>query len=359
MAAEVLSNIAAALSTTFGEELRRQWNREAVLASVLPTRPTIGQGGGKQIAWNVLFSGNAAASFAEGSDIQGSEYNYDPAVPAVLSYGQYRTAFQISNLEINAAAASPMQARELGRIVLERVFDGLAKIASVANTDLFTGTGVDGSGNPNIIGLGSGQGTSGALVTSGSYAGINTATFAEWKANLLVNGGNPRALTLDLLANLEQLIFTASGEEPDLIVTSPGVYRKYEDLFTTAMRLMLDGRGPMSGFNGSTPVGTLFWRGKPILRDRNCPAGTLYMLNTRKVIQRVLPWQPLTAGINTYESQLPSTNGEDVKATAPIPCMVYPLGLTGSGVKWVAETYFQLSVERPNTCGYISDISEV
>jgi hypothetical protein len=350
MATENLSGISSALSTTFAARLRRQWNRVAVTASYLSMVPATGQGGGKQIGWDVEFSGASAASFVEGSDIQSGEWNTDPIVPATLSFGQYRSAFQLSNLEIKAAQASMGNARELGRIVVERLDGSLAKIASVANADIWSGTGTDGSGNPNIIGLPT------ALAATGSYAGLSKSTYSEWAGNVLANGGTARSLTQDLLYNGDQLAYTASGKTPKLIVASPGVYRKYAGLFETIKRVNVGPNGELPAFQGGERE--LSWKGMPFVRDRSMPTGTLVMLNTDDVKLRPLTGPVDEDGIMASSRTASSSNGE-TETELPLMVDVYPLARTGSAVKFMAEIYIQLQVERVNSHTLIQDISEV
>lgn len=350
MAVETLSGISSALATTFAARLRRQWNRVAVTAAVIPMVPATGQGGGKQIGWDVEFSGASAASFAEGSDVGAGEYNTDPIQPAVLSFGQYRSAFQLSNLEIKAAQANIANAAELGRIFAERLDGSVSKIASVANADIWTGTGSDGSSNPNIIGIPT------ALAASGAYAGLSKSTFTEWAGNILANGGVARALTQDLLYNLDQLIFTASGKTPKIIIASPGVYRKYAGLFEAIKRVMVGANGEVPSFSGGERE--LSWKGMPVIRDRNMPSGTLAMLDTEEIQLRPLTGLVDADGIMAQNRALVSSNG-DTSANLPLVCDVYPLARTGSAVKFMAETYLQLQVMRVNAHGLVQDISEV
>jgi hypothetical protein len=347
---ESLSNVSTALATTFSQRLRRQWNRSAVTAKLLAVEAASGQGGGKQIGWDVAFSGAAAASFAEGSAIGSSEAASDVNVPAVLPFGWYRSTFQLSNLEIKAAKGSVANASALGRIVWERLDGSLGKIASVGNTDLFTGTGTDGGGNPNIIGL------QAALAATGSYAGLSKATYSEWAGNVLANGGTSRPLTQDLLYNLDQLIFSASGTEAKAIVCSPGVYRKYAGLFEAIKRVMVGPNGEAPKYEGGERE--LSWKGMPVIRDRNCPSGYLYMLNTDDIRIRPLTEPANEDGIGMGPMAAISTNGEESSPT-PFICDVYPLGRVGSSIQFVAETYVQLQVQRVNTSGFVSDISEV
>jgi hypothetical protein len=359
MAADVLANITAALSQTFAKRLVKAWNRQAILLSQIAVVSDQGQGDAKQIAWDVAFSGATAASFVEGSDIQPSEYNQDPDVPAVLPWGQYRAPFKLSNLEINAASRSVANAVQLANLVMLRLEGSITKMLSVMNTDAFTGTGTDGGGNPNMVGLSS------ALQATGTYATIARASFSVWAANVLANGGIPRPLTFDLLANLEQLIFVASGQEPDALVTSPGVARKYEGLFETRRQTFDTGSTAVASYQGSTSTGVtgprtnLYWRGKPVIRDRNCPAGTLYMLKWSELEMKYLPFSPLSPdGVPAQNTALPSSDGTN-SAPTNIQATVYPLARTGSSVAFVAEVYTQLKVARPNAHGVLSDISEV
>jgi hypothetical protein len=268
MAAEYLTSISNALATTFSARLRRQWNRTAVIAAMLPYEPAVGQGGGKQVGWDVEFSGAQAYGFSEGADVTSTEFAVDPVVPAVLPFGQYRSAFQLSNLEIKTAQANPANAAELGRIMMERLDGSLAKLAMQANSDLITGTGVglDVNNNtcPAIIGL------SQALSQTGVYAGINKSTYAEWQGNVLANGGTARSLTQDLIYNADQLIYVNSGKTAKVIVASPGVYRTYAGLFETIKKVFQTSSGELPNYTGGE--NEMSWKGMPVIRDRNMPA---------------------------------------------------------------------------------------
>lgn len=349
MAGEFLANISGALATTFSARLRRQWNRVAVTAATLMMEPATGQGGGKQVGWDVEFTGAVANSFAEGSDVAASEFATDPIVPAILAFGMYRSPFQLSNLEIKAAQANPANAAELGRIVVERLDGSLAKMASRANSDFWNGTGVDGSGNPTIIGFPT------ALDPITPYAGINKLTYPEWAGNVLANGGVGRPLTFDLLYNLDQIIYVASGKSPKIIICSPDVFRKYANLFETIKRV-IQGAGDTTPPYFSGGERELFWKGMPVIRDKDMPAGTLSMLNTDDIRIRPLAGMANQDGVKVETRQLPSSNGETMAQT-PLFCDVYPLARTGSAQKFVAEMYLQLQVERVNSSGLIKDIS--
>lgn len=359
MAGDNLPNLSAALATTIAPRLVRAYNREAIFGRLINVTSDGGQGDAKEVRWDVQFSGATAASFAEGSDVAPSEFNQDPVIPAVLPWGQYRAPFKLTNLEINAASQSIAGATALGNIVANRLEGSLTKMMAVMNQDFLTGTGTDGSGNPTIVGVVP------SLAATGTYASIAKATYPEWAGIVLANGGVTRPLTFDLLANLEQLVFVASGREPDAIVTTAGVARKYEGLFETRRLEANNGSSPFPGYQGSTAPGVtgpktnLYWRGKPVIRDRNMPAGTILMLSYQDIEGKFLPFNPMTPdGVPVNQQQLPSSNGT-VSTPTMLKCVVYPLARTGSAVAFVAETYVQLKVARTNAHGLLQDVSEV
>jgi|GEM_PF-1464558 len=363
MAADILPNIQPALAQTFAKRLVKAWNRQAITISQIPVVSDMGQGDAKQIAWDVEFSGAGAAAFLEGSDVAQSEFLQDPIVPAVVPWGMYRSAFKISNLEINAASRSIANATQLGDIVGLRLESAITKMLSRMNADFFTGTGSDANGNPTLVGLTS------ALSATGTYAGLSKAQYPEWGGNVLSNGGVTRPLTFDLLANMEQLIFIASGQEPDAIITSAGIARKYEGLFETSRQGMNQGDqnfgGSSGGYQGSTGPGVtgprtnLYWRGKPVIRDRDCPANQLFMVKWSELEMKYLPFMPLSPdGVSVINRAMPSADGTNFVPTN-ISATVYPLARVGSAIPWVAEIYVQSKTARVNAHGWLSDIAEV
>ncbi len=351
MAVETLSAVAGAFAQTMAPQITRIWNREARLLQEITIKTSGGQGSGIAISWDVEGDGAAAASFAEGADIGPAEPKQDPLNKAQLGWGQYRSAFHLSNLEINAAAANVGNANALEDLVGERFIGSVTKIISTINADCFSGTGTDRAGNPTIVGLDT------ALAGSGAYANLDPATggYSGWTATVSGNGGAARGLTLDLLATTEQGVFTASGVEPALLVSSAGVHTKYEGLFTAAQRYVSDGQGPIPAYHGST--GRLFWRGKPLVRDRNNTPGVLYMLDPEDLELHILPWAAASDGVKVIQRAGVSSNG-DRSESLSIPVHCYPLARVGSAVRFMVEIYCQLKVKRRNAHARILDISE-
>lgn len=353
MSAETLNSISGALSQVFAPELARQWNRSAVTAALIAAQPgAVSAGKGKNVAWDVAFSGNAATTVAEGADVSDGELASDANVPAILDWAHYRSSFKVSETELDAAASSVGVASALMDLFGERILNAGEKLARVINVDLLTGDGTDGSGNPQLVGL-----LGGALETSGLYAGISRGAFDEWKGNVLSNGNVARPLTLDLMYQMDQAIFTASLETATHIITSPGVYRKYAGLFESVRRIEGDGRGALGMGSGAAE---LFWKGVPVLRDPSMPSETLVFFNARHVKAKYLPrlMSPQDA-VMARMQDLTGGNGDQVKNMTSIPARVAILAKTGDSVKVSVKSTLAALVARPNALGYINDISEV
>lgn len=343
---DTLSNVANALSQRFASKLSRQFNRMSVVAAALPSE----EGFGKNVAWDAEFSGATAGSYAEGADVAGGELNVDVLVPATLSWGHYRSAFKVSETELDAASSSQGSADAILALLDERIMSAGSKLASVINSDLWVGTGTDGSGNPNIVGL-----HGGALETSGIYAGVNRATYVEWKGNVLANGGVARALTVDLMDQMEANIFSASGVRPNLIVCDPATFRKYKGLFESVRRI--EGTGPIDRYDTSTSE--LFYQGIPILRDKDATAGTMSFLNTKDVKKIYLPSTKMAQSdvFKTMMKEGVGSNGDGEDNFTGLPFKIAPLAKNGDSLTFFVKSVLNLKVARPCSMGYIKDLA--
>lgn len=345
---ETLNTIAPALGQTFARNLIRAWNRQSVFLQNVPIVAGGDPGNGKNVAWDVEFSGATADAFDEGSDVAPEEYSYDPVVPATLPWGQYRAAFQLSDLQINAVAVNMGNPEALDNIFEERFLGALTKITSRINQDVISGTGTSVKG-PTIVGILE------ALKATGTYAGISKTSYPEWAGNVLANGGVPQGLTLNLLSRAEQLGYIASGQSPELLITTPTVLTKYESLFTPYTRIVNDGGSPTRAFQGSAE--RLAWRGRDVIRDKDMASGTLVMARPSGIELRVLPWAPMPDGTPRDMRQLLSSNGAEANALGAL-VQVKPLAATGSSVKFMASIYCQLKVERTNEHVVLKDLLE-
>lgn len=351
MALENLAAVSDALGQTFAPQLAVQWNRSAQTAADIAAIP----GKGKNAAWDTEFSGDVdAVDVEEGSDVGDAEFDSDENEDATVPWAHYRKSFKITETAIDAAASSAGIPDVLMDLFEERLMGQGARLTSKINRDLISGTGTGTGGNQSIVGLVT------AINNTGIYATINRATRSEWASSVLGNGGTPRPLTISLLGQLEQLIFTACGESPTAIRCSPGVWRKYEGLFEEVRRLATDGGGPLEYRAGAS---RLFWRGVPILRDKDFPSGTLVMENRNYMRTRFLPraGMPRDAVMQVMKSLAGATGAgpNAIPTMTQIPFRVALLGKTGDSIKCSLKLSLQFCLERPNAFGKITDISEV
>jgi hypothetical protein len=377
MAGENLQTIFNALSVFFDPMLMRQWNRTAVLAGLLAASPASKpqELGGKQVAFDVEFTGGTASTVAEGSDVAASEYASDVDEPFVLPWATYRSSFQVTEQEVDAARNSVGTADDLMDLFGARIMSAGALIASQIEQDMLTGTGVDANGNPTIIGV-----FGGAVSASGAYGGLNPATWTEWAGNVLANGGVLRTLTPDLLEQADANIFTGSSVPWNLAMTSAGVARKYAGMFyqgpatstgtaTNAPIVRMNDGGqyqlgqPTGSVNGAPAQQQgLFWKGQPVYRNRLNPTGKVALLNTDYIKVKYLPRTLRQADIDFMQMmQIEGSSGRQpgsITATG-IPMRIAVLAKTGDSYKISCRTTLQMAITRRNAQAVVQDISEV
>ncbi len=345
MAAELLTNLAGALSQTFATGFARQYARTTETLKLIP----VSRGNGKNLSWDVEFSGATAAAHADGAAVGAGELSYDPMVGATIPWGLYRSAFSVSDTEIDAASSTIGVEDAVMDIFGERMEGAFTKLAQLINQDVILGTGTDGSGNPNIIGL-----LGGSTDASGTYAGISRGTYTEWKGNVLANGGVARAITTDLMDQMEANIYTSSRLKPNAIVCTPATRRKYKGLFEQSRRVVTDGRAPLtySGGTSEFDYGTA-----PVVRDADCAAGKMLWLNTGYLDLVQLPHRSMANYIRQMDMALKSSDG-GTSTPLPLVAVVTPLPKVGDAVLMQVSIKLQLRVRRANAFGQLNDIDE-
>ncbi len=90
-------------------------------------------------------------------------------------------------------------------------------------------------------------------------------------------------------------------------------------LFTQVTRLVQDGRGPMPQMDFGPIGGELFFRGKPVYRDKDATSGTITFINKNELKTKWLPRRttPQDAVQQSIE-QLQGSSGDSVKRSQPL-----------------------------------------
>lgn len=372
MAGENLAVVFNALPQLFDDELQRQWNRTTVFLDKIRAARGVSEGKGKNVAFDVEFTGATAATQAEGSDVGASEYAQDIDVPAIAPWAHYRSSFQVTETELDAAFTSGPQGipDALKDIFAARILSAGAIISSQIENDALVGTGVDGSGNPTVIGI-----YGGALAATGAYLGINQATYSEWAGNVNANGGTGRTFSPDLAEQVDASIFAAASLPWDLAMTSQGVARKYQQFFTQGnsgnnnlpLVRMNDNAGrPVYGLgvpnDAQMQYDAMYFKGRPLVRNRLNPAGKMALLNTQKIVMKYLPhtasMQRDLAGFYQLVGLQGSSGGNANITATGMPMRVARLSKTGDSIKVSMKITCQMAVLRRNAHGLLTDLLE-
>lgn len=346
------SDIASALSTIFEDRVMNQVNRSVVGLKLLPHEVV----DGKILAWDAKFknSGETATSYTtDGADI--STYNADDYVPASLSWGVYtKEAFGVTGLA-RATARSNRSPAGLEDLYGVELMDAVTRLTKNMARDIWTAAGSGGA--VNGLFLGSTLTTNAPLAASGTYASINRATYADWKGNVLANGGVPRALSFQLMRDMRRTIYDACGEMPDLIVCDSFQHEQYGMLFGDQRRYLqeINLRGQKYVLDGGYKA--LEFDGIPIVADVNAPAGQMTFMNTNYVSICQVPDGADDVNQSRGIMQLMGTGEEQFgDGQTQLFCRINPLARSGDAYKFQLVLYPQVRVKRCNAQGVLSDL---
>ena len=218
--------------------------------------------GGTKIVEPLIYGQNSTVASYTGYETI-SLTPQDGVSAAEYEWKQYAASIAISGIEeaknngeaeiINLLEAKIMQAEESMREGFNQMFFG------------------DGTGNSgkNWNGLGN-------LVESGNtVGGINSATGQgnDWWRSYEEN--TTTALTLPIMASAYNSV-SVGNDHPDVILTTQGLFEKYESLLTPNLRFT-DTKTADAGFQN------LLFKAAPIMYDVHAPAGTMFFLNSKYI----------------------------------------------------------------------------
>ncbi len=340
-------NLSDVLATLYRDKIQNQINRAVVLPQLLPVRA----GTGKNIAWDVAFtngSGYTNGAVADGATV--STYNSDTKVPAVLQYTTYMEAISVGG-RAQAAAAAAANPSAFANLVGYEVMEAARRLAVTVGTAFYTGTGASNQAQ----GLYSTTGTTyGALLGSGTYAGIDRSTYSEWACNVDAGSSVNRELTIDIMRYMRRLIYTACGLKPDLVVTDPIQFEKYARTFGPNRRYLqeLSIRGQKIVLDGG--FSALDFDGIPIVEDVLHPSGKMSFFNTNYCYISQLPYSPEMAEGGGQMALAGTAEEQFGEGSLKLSAQLLPLAKVGDARSIELVCYPQIVVERPNTCGSIT-----
>lgn len=345
MADVTLATIANTLATLFEDRITSQINRSCVALQLLP----VGPGEGKNLSWSVRVGTDVGESIADGADVQAADYKNDGKVPASLDYGTYHTAFAVSGKALAGALATGNPA-ELAALFADELGDAIERLAKGIQTALYTGDGT----TDNMFGL---CATGGPLDTTGTYAGVNRATYAQWASNVDENSGTPRALTLDLMRDMRTEVYEACGMGFDVILTTPALHAKYAKLMGQERRWVDNVRLRGQKIVLDAGFHMLEFDGTPVVRDVDVPTGEMLFLNTEFLKVCQMPDGLSEVNQSMAMAQLVGSPEEQLgEGRTKLTARINPLGRTGDKYKFQLILYPQVKQRRCNAHGRIVDL---
>ena len=338
---QTFSTINAALAQTYRQQIVRQINRRSVLLQLLNIVPTET---GKNIAFDVEAGGALAENFTDGDDA--SNFGSDVMAPVTINFGLIRSNFRVTDQARHAArrVGNPSSAANL---LMRNAVNAVTKLTSTINAQLYTGTGSSGQ----MTGL-----TQVALKDDNTYGGIDRTDSANayWRSNVIDAGA--ASLSLAMIRNaVGDTIYSQAGEQPTVGMCSPAVFNAVGALYDSNRRYQTDvtlqgARGPVT-LNAS--LGVLDVEGLILVKDKDCPAGKIVMLNLDHVWVEYLP---------QLDEELFPTDVREMSATdgygaMPLGMMLKRLATTGASSKFTLQAYLNLAVDRPNSCGVLTNFA--
>ena len=197
----------------------------------------------------------------------------------------------------------------MANLFQDKIREGLEEMLTALNALLYTGTGT--SGDHGIFGLN-------YVATSNTYAGLATATAADWNAYVNAGAGDPavaRNLTRVLMGKMNSEA-SLRGAQWDAIFTHPEIIEKYDQLFADQASTSVN-VAPMGfvdlAFSGYT------YKGRPLIGDPGCPPGKMFWVNSSRVnlytfnltgsaVQSVQSDPTKTQGLNLSISEIRNEN---------------------------------------------------
>ncbi len=350
MADTNFSAIQPALEQRIRRDVAKQYNRSSVTTDLLPKQ----SGMGKNLAWDVSVGTSTGQVFDDGQII--STYNADTELLATLPWCEYGDTFRITGLAEDAAAFSDT---ELGRTWMFKMIQARERAAQKINTDIWQGTG--SSGPQTLFGI---VAAGGPLDSSGTYAGINRATYTQWQGTVLGNGGIPRALSLSLIEYGFELTFNASGKIPTWGITTSNIWRLLCELAADQRRILQQVTVRGEQLNISLGFNAVEINGVPVFKDISVPSGYLAFFSEDSLMIEYLP----TAASRIARGKIMATvpiGGlplEQVMTGAPasggpLVANVISLPAPGNFEAWMLDCVIQLKCIRPNAHFLIKDIA--
>lgn len=351
MADTTFSAISPALEQRIRAEVKKQYNRSSVTANLLPKQA----GMGKNLAWDVSVGTSTGQVFDDGQIV--STFNADTKLLATLPWCEYGDTFKITGRAEDVAQFSET---ELGRTFVFETMQARERTADRVNRAVWQDTGTVG---PQTI-FGINMGSGGPLDATGTYAGIDRASFTQWQGITMANGGIPRSLSLSLIEYGLELVFTASGKNPTWGITTPNLWRLLCELANDNRRINQDVNVRGELLNIAHGFNSVEINGINVFKDISVPRGCIAFFNEQTVAIEYLPTAPSRIARGKIVATVPVAGlpQEQLMTGAPISggpliCNMIALPSPGNFESWMLDCTIQLKFDQPNANLLIKDLA--
>lgn len=342
------SSVTGALQKRFAPEVTSQIMRASPILQILAGN--IKMGDGQNIQWVPKFgtaSAGSAAAIAEGADV--ATFNTDTKEQASLLFGTYHEAFEISGKALAAAAAAG-NPEQLANLFESELMDAAQRLAHAIGGEIYSGTGA-GERMTGLLG--------GAILDTGTYAGLSRITYPQWRGNVYGNGGVGRTVTIPMMRAVRTGVYKASGEKPGIILGGPSTVDQYGNTFGDQRRYVTDIKGAGGAVikldGGYT---ALEFDGTSVVEDVGCPEGKLLFLNLQHLFVKQLPQPGMIASAQATMRPL-EAQAEQLRGGGPTRFIIriQPLAVNGDKFRFALYCYPQVQVRKPNAFGILEDLN--
>ena len=355
MATVNLSALSAVLNLTFSEELAVQLRRDVLLPNLIATK--VPRPVNQTVNWGVKFTNRSAGgAYAEGADMADADFDSHTKVAATLAWASYRKGAKISGIAEAISRQNGSAAFNAGefRQQIEEAVDDLARDVSV---DSWTG---NVAASPVEF-----AGLTTAVDSSGTYAGINSATYSEWAS------GENTMLGADvdektLRENLHRPLKDNCGLSPEFVLCDGTTWDLVGDSLSDNRRQLVPTVRTLDGnvldiMNAGYRAFML--DGVAYIEDRDAPANTLFAFARDAIHYEHVPalgpdqvgvviaaMKDLT-GVTLQEDQVAQMIKEMGQRLSPT---IEMLGKTGDSFKAMIKIYAQIVVKYRNRCAKLT-----
>lgn len=350
MATVDLAEDSASLSVIFQNPLQNMFRTDNTILSMIPVE----YGRGAVWDFDAKFTARTAGgAYAEGADMDASDYDAHSRKKGSINWAQYRTGARISGLAYANAGDN---------LLYDEVADAGIELVDILAAEVYGG---DETGSPIELG-----GLARAIDATGAYAGFNPATSGQ-EAWTSVEDTMALAdlTTTTLYETLLRPVKDACGQMPHAVFCNGDILDALaatteDGLLATQYTTAPMSIGPVVASKGVRFVNC---HGVPVIEDKHATASTAYAINfnylrIRQVPSVMSPDAVARIGYDRIAARVQELTGNpDMTARAieqqvmarqnRLTPEIEALAKNGDSISYMVKIYLQMLIKRRNAFG--------